>query len=205
MRKFKLFIDVKKEEKWLNEMLQAGWTCKQARLFGSYTFEKASEQEQVIRIDYQNFGKKLTYSDYLQLYRDYGWDHISGSKWSGTQYWIKKMDGRDELFSDEMSAKALYKRLMGNNGFFILFVIFVFLSHLNAGSGIFDYAWSLKSAYLTPGLWEKEGIAFVSALLFETPFALMRFGSPWLIILSGVFCAFAYLKYRKYTAQLTAK
>ena len=31
-----------------------------------------------------------------------------------------------------------------------------------------------KELYLTPGLWDKQSVAFLWSFLFETPFALMR-------------------------------
>lgn len=39
---------------------------------------------------------------------------------------------------------------------------------------------SPKELYLTPDLWELKGVDFWWALLFETPFALMR-GIGWMI------------------------
>ena len=31
-----------------------------------------------------------------------------------------------------------------------------------------------KELYFTPGLWDKQGVSFLWAFLFETPLALMR-------------------------------
>lgn len=36
-----------------------------------------------------------------------------------------------------------------------------------------------KLSYYTPGLWDRTGISFWKAFLFETPFAIMR-GFSWL-------------------------
>ena len=38
-----------------------------------------------------------------------------------------------------------------------------------------------KELYFTPGLWDKQGVSFLWAFLFETPLALMR-GFAWLFI-----------------------
>lgn len=43
---------------------------------------------------------------------------------------------------------------------------------------------NMKAQYLTPGLWQMEGIEFWSALIFETPFALIRSGALNLLILA---------------------
>ena len=56
---------------------------------------------------------------------------------------------------------------------------------------------SLKQAYFTPGLWDKEGGDFIFAFLFETPFALLRFGTPWLLLVFGIAFVMMYLKYQK--------
>ncbi|HYK74826.1 MAG TPA: hypothetical protein VEV44_17155 [Pseudoneobacillus sp.] len=42
-----------------------------------------------------------------------------------------------------------------------------------------------KLLYYTPGLWEKSGTSFWSAFLFETPFALMR-GFSWYILVLAI-------------------
>ena len=56
---------------------------------------------------------------------------------------------------------------------------------------------SLKSAYFTPELWDKEDIDFLTAFLFETPLALLRFSIPWFIIIYGIAFAITYLRYKK--------
>lgn len=58
-----------------------------------------------------------------------------------------------------------------------------------------------KQLYLTPGLWERTGESFWNALLFETPFAIMR-GFFWMIypcmiILYVIFAIKANIYYRK--------
>ena len=87
MKKFKIFIDIEKEEKWLNSMLQKGWVCTRAKTFGFYyTFQKTSDIEQVIRIDHQNALKKDARQNYLQLHEDFGWHTIKANPSDGTYY-----------------------------------------------------------------------------------------------------------------------
>lgn len=193
MRKFRMFIDARMEEKWLNKMIQKGWICKNINTLGIYYFEKAENLQQVIRLDFQSFKSTEMYQQYIQLHEDYGWQYIGGSRWSSSQYWVKSTDGLDELFSDNASEKAYLQRLMRYYGSFtLLLILFSFSLFKNN----IQYT-SLKSAYFTPGLWDKEGIDFLSAFLFETPFALLRFSSPWFIIICGVACAISYLKHEK--------
>lgn len=70
----------------------------------------------------------------------------------------------------------------------------------------YDYPlfFDLKSAYLTPGLWDKDGTSFIFAFLFETPFALMRIIPPWLFIALSVLYALTYMRYRKAIQHLSS-
>jgi ABC-type uncharacterized transport system fused permease/ATPase subunit len=193
MKKFRAFIDVRKEEEWLNKMLHKGWLCKKVTPFGIYHFEKTKKRDQVIRLDFQSFKSADKYQQYTLLHKDYGWQSIGGSRWSSAHYWLKSTDGLDELFSDNTSEQAYLQRLMKYYGSFtLLFVLFT----MNLWNNSFEYT-NLKSAYFTPGLWDKDGTEFIFAFLFETPFALLRLGSPWFIIFCGTAFAITYLKYKK--------
>lgn len=194
MKKFKLFVDVNKEEIWLNEMAKKGYECTHIGATG-YSFRKNPTEIYTIRIDSQTFSSKEKYASYIQLYEDFGFEHIAGSRWSALQYWKKKAKEDDDLFSDFDSKQAYYRRMLDYYaGVAICFSVIAFT--LFKGSGSLS-PFSLKGAYLTPGLWEKTGIDFVTSFLFETPFAIFRLGSPWLII--GSICAytFSYYKYKQ--------
>lgn len=190
LKKFKLFLDIQKEEDWLNGMAKRGWLCKHVNSMGIYHFEKTAASDQIIRIDYQTFKTKEAKNRYIQLYEDYGWEHL-GTSW--LHYWRKPANGMDELFSDRSSQKAYYRRLLeyyGFSGFALLFLTIILFNNST------QYT-SLKEAYFTPGLWDKEGGQFLFAFLFETPFALLRFGSPWLLLIWAVVLLIMYLKYQK--------
>ncbi|WP_230875122.1 hypothetical protein [Lysinibacillus cavernae] len=66
----------------------------------------------------------------------------------------------------------------------------------------FDSLFSIKAAYYTPGLWDKEGLAFLFAFIFETPFALLRFIPPWLFLATCGMYVVVYYRYRKSIQQL---
>lgn len=191
MRKFKWFMDAAKEEKWLNSMSTNGWSCTRVNGLGMYEFKEHSAADQVVRIDFQTFSSQESYQDYLQLHQDFGWTHIGGSQRSSLQYWRKTLTGDDFLFSDSASQKAYYKRLSFYYGSFALFFFVLTISMLDN----FNQFTSIQAAYFTPGLWEKQGLSFVFSFLFETPFALMRFGSPWLLLFFGMAFAIAYLRF----------
>ena len=68
MKKFRMFIDTRKEEKWLNKMIQNGWICKKVNTVGIYYFEKTKTLKQVIRLDSQSFKSTESFQQYIQLY-----------------------------------------------------------------------------------------------------------------------------------------
>lgn len=57
MRKFKLFFDFKKEEKWLDEMAAGGYEFV-GKTFG-YRFREAQPETANIKIDFRKFKSKL--------------------------------------------------------------------------------------------------------------------------------------------------
>ena len=203
MKKFKIFFDIEKEEKWLNAMLQKGWLCTHANTFGFYyTFQKTADIDQVIRIDHQNGLKKEARQNYLQLHEDFGWRTIKTNVSTSTYYWVKRKDGRDDLFSDDYSQIAKYKRFMKSSATWAV-IFFVYSMFFNTSDN-FPVFFDLKSAYLTPGLWDKEGNSFLFAFLFETPFALMRIIPSWLFITLSVVYGLTYMRYRKAIQHLSS-
>src|SRR5699024_8384959 len=67
------------------------------------------------------------------------------------------------------------------------------------------YSWStplyfstrLMEIFLTPGLFDMEGIMFWKAFLFELPFALMRAVSPFIFLILAVMFLYAYSNLNK--------
>ncbi|MBU3196683.1 DUF2812 domain-containing protein [Clostridium algidicarnis] len=180
MRKFKFFINYDKEEKWLNDMAKKGYELETAS-FG-YKFSFTKPQNTKIRIDYRIFKNKEDFMDYSALFEDSGWKHISGNKSCGAQY-FKKIDenGDEDIFSDDMSKAARYKRL--SDMWIGLAVVYLPISIALAFQKSIDIKSILnpKLLYYTPGLWEMSGISFWRRFLFETPFAAGR-GLLWLVI-----------------------
>ena len=197
MKKFKLFFNTINEQKWINEQLNNGYRLKKISLLGTYHFEKTTEQ-QIVQIDYQDYKSKQNYEHYHSLYNEFGWQLISGSRASGVQYWQKQVDGNDELFSDQQSKTAYYKRLMNYSAMLagVFFIFTMSLQNSNAYS-IFN----LKSLYLTPGLWALEGKEFWLRFLFETPFAFMRLAGPLAFLFVVVAYTYNYYSLNKYLKE----
>jgi Protein of unknown function (DUF2812) len=187
MKVYKVFVNVLKEERWLNEMLMQGYTCTRAKWFGSYTFEKTSSKK-VMRLDYRDHMDKEKYEEYIAMHEEFGWEHVNGSRFGGRHYWQKEEDGYDEMFSDQTSQLAFYKRL---SDWALLFAMILFIVNINQIGG---NLLNPKALYLTPGLWDKEGEAFWRAFLFETPVAMFRMVLP--LIFAAVFF-YAHVQYRK--------
>ncbi|MFB4169598.1 DUF2812 domain-containing protein [Virgibacillus sp. JSM 102003] len=184
MKKFKVFFDIEKEEQWLNEQLQKGYCCTNISGLGIYTFEK-TDNRYVMRLDYQDYLPKKKFKEYQAIYEDFGWTHIVGYRMGGKQYWQKEDGDQNEIFSDRESKGNYYKRLMGYS--FWLGMLCLFFSYsIYKDSGL----------YLTEGLWSMKGSLFWKALLFETPFVLLRSLPVLLVVFFG---SSFYRAYRKYS------
>jgi hypothetical protein len=194
VKKFKLFVDVVKEEKWLNAVLAKGYKCTIIRSFGVYKFVP-SKESYVIRLDFQEYMNKEKYEEYKGTYEDFGWTHIKGSQWGGIHYWQKAADGKDEIFSDSASHIAYFKRLMNHSAIFG-FICLIFSINVKDGNW-FSRLFNIKASYLTEKLWEMSGSKFWSAFLFETPFAMFRFLAPWFFIITAIMFLYSYMQYEK--------
>ncbi len=160
----------------------------------SFTYQfRPTEPENVnIRIDYRKFKSKEDVIDYITLFEDCGWKHIAGTKNSGTHYFKKVSESADEdIFSDPDSRAFRYKRL--SNMYMTLAICYLPIL-IALISQDYLYASALlnpKELYYTPGLWEKAGMDFWGAFLFETPFVLLRaivvFCFPIMVMLYFIF------------------
>ena len=166
MTKFGMFLNPIKEEKWINNILDEGYKLVSFSTFGFYKFIETDENY-VVRVDYRSL-KKRDFYDYVTLHEECGWDHISGRPHGvNNQYWEKKKDGNDELFSDNESRLAYYQRIVN----LITSVCIIYLATYL--SNIFQYQNAFQ-LFLTPGLWDMPKDLMWKAILFELPFALMR-------------------------------
>ncbi|MGH4119182.1 DUF2812 domain-containing protein [Clostridium sp.] len=176
MKKFKMFVDMDKEEEYLNGMAKSGFVLKKYGFFGVYTFDKEDSVDLNYRVDYRTFKNKRQFEEYKILFEDAGWEHVSGTQLSlsGGQYFIPKLSniGLPDIFSDTESKLARYKRFIDQCiGSCVCILIYMF-SMLKTNN----------LRYLTPGLWEKNGDDFWRAFIIETPAVVLRF-LPFIILL----------------------
>ncbi|PJY99513.1 MULTISPECIES: DUF2812 domain-containing protein [Bacillus] len=198
MKKCRYFIDIDSEEQWLNKMAGKGYELK-GKCFLSYCFsDEASSDNSTIKIDYRTFKHPGDFTDYRTLFEDSGWKHLFSSQ--GLHYFRREnASASDDIFSDTESKADRYKRLL-QTYFALSFLFLSFIMVLFTTNALtVDLFIRPQSLYYTPGLWDKTGAAFISAFLFETPFALMRGGAGWIVLLSALSFFYLFVKtYKKY-------
>lgn len=112
------------EERWLGEMSKKGYHLSSVGIPSIYNFTVAEPRDYVYRLDFRSFAKKDNL-EYLQLFRDAGWEYIGGM--SAWQYFRKEARPGEvtEIFSDYHSKIAKYKRILTFTGFFYVIMIAV--------------------------------------------------------------------------------
>ncbi len=218
MKKYRIFINIDKEETWINHIIAQGYRLKRASSFGMYEFERypainrdASASESnidsenpedekflpLVRMDFRTFSKKQDFIDYLTLFEDAGWRHVSGSKSEGNQYFERmRPDCQEEIFSDSASRAGRYRRIC--EMWMALFAVYLpmLIIYLNAPPLAIS---SWKDLFYTPGLWESSGAEFWMPFLFELPFALGRaFGGLFPLMLLVIVICFAYFSFQTF-------
>lgn len=197
MRKFRFFIDLGKEEQYLNNMAKKGYILNNYSSIGMYTFMKSVPNDLHYKIDYRIF-KKNEFEQYKSLFEDTGWVHVCGSKYSGAQFFLPSSSNLDypDIFSDAESKAAPYKKIRNQ---FILGLIIILISLV----AIFTTNGFKFEGYLTPGLWERTGGYFWFGFIFETPFVILR-TTPlfFLLVLTVIYGYYAIKAYKLYKKNL---
>lgn len=114
MRKFRLYLDKDKEEKWLNKMCQKGWAMTGFCL-GVYTFAPCEPGQYIYQIDMpREIGKDNMRDEkreqYVELVEETGAEHVCD--WFWWAYFRREASlGEFELYTDLESQIALYERI----------------------------------------------------------------------------------------------
>ena len=113
VRKFKWFWawQDEDEEAWLREMSNQGWHLTGIGFPTIYSFESGEVQDYVYRLDYRSHWK-LDKEDYLQLFRDSGWEYVEHM--AGWHYFRQGAQPGEELeiYTDAESKIEKYQRLL---------------------------------------------------------------------------------------------
>lgn len=167
MKKFRIFLSLKKEEEWINSIQEEGYRLVSvSSVVPIYTFEKLASKETFIpyvRLDFREKSMgKVKYEDYVTLFSDSGWKLIKGSRFGGAQYFQQEYpDVTRDIFSDTDSQESVKKRYVKYGytyGTLFLLYFFIFFS---SNSWNLDKILNFKSWYFTQGLWEMEGMCVV--------------------------------------------
>lgn len=126
IRKYKLFWawQDEKEEAWLGQMSQQGYHLASLGLPGFYNFTVDKPRNYVYRLDFVTNIKDR--QDYLQLFRDAGWEHLGYM--GGWQYFriLAKEGEAPEIYTDPDSKIQKYRRLLTYLTIFLPIWIVVF-------------------------------------------------------------------------------
>lgn len=152
IRKYKLFWAWQddKEEAWLGQMSQQGYHLASLGFPGFYYFTTGEPCNYVYRLDYVTDTKD--YQNYLQLFRDAGWEHLG--RMGGWQYFRTSAteDESPEIYTDPDSKMQKYRRLLIYLIIFLPIWNVIFLRNLpSLGDGIFKFVVSLAYFVLIVG------------------------------------------------------
>lgn len=205
MKKYKIYFNTLKEEKWIQEMAEQGWLIE--KLGFGYTFRQVEKKDYNLKMDYRIFSKQEEFEAYVTMHEDFGWRHLAGNKGSGSQYFIHEdKEMQNELFSDEDSKKARIMRIRSMLRQSMAMALVLFIVLLSQRSITLAALINPKKLYLTPGLWSMNGNTFWSAFLIETPFALFRgilmYALPVMIIIYVIFSYKVQHDYNKSLKQI---
>ena len=125
VRKFKWFWawQDEAEEAWMREMSNEGWHLSGIGFPTIYKFKSGEPKDYVYRLDYRSHWK-MDKEDYLQLFRDSGWEYIE--EMAGWHYFRKLARPGEELeiYTDAESKIGKYQRLLAFLGILMLPLFF---------------------------------------------------------------------------------
>ena len=180
MKKFRIFLSLKKEEEWINSIQEEGYRLVSvSSVVPIYTFEKLASKETFIpyvRLDFREKSMgKVKYEDYVTLFSDSGWKLIKGSRSGGAQYFQQEYpDVTRDIFSDTDSQESVKKRYVKYGYTYGTLVFLSFFIFFSSNSWNLDTRLNFKSWSFTHCVCEMEGMWFWKAFIFETPFVLLR-------------------------------
>ncbi len=134
MKKFRLYFDKDKEEKWLNEMSQQGWAMVEF-FAGLYCFSPCEPGEYIYRIDMpEEVGRTPIWyknGEYIELVEETGAEYVC--RWGWWMIFRKEAaKGAFELYTDVESQIALYRRI--RRAFLIIGMLEFSLAMQNTGN-----------------------------------------------------------------------
>ena len=126
--------DYDREALYLSKMHAEGWKLKEVTYSNlvvavKYTFEKCQPEQVSYQLDFYPM-KKSERASYLQLFKDFGWEHITD--FNGFSYFRKlysgiESDAEFEIYNDAAGKLAMVKRILTMRMLPILLLFLVLL------------------------------------------------------------------------------
>lgn len=122
-----VLTDYEIEEEYLRKMHKNGYKFVKVTIPGFYYFEPCVPEDVVYKLDF-NPKDKNAQQDYVQMYKDYGWEYIQDL--NEYSYFRKKTLDADcendlEIFSDNASKLDMLKRIFTKRMLLIFCVFFL--------------------------------------------------------------------------------
>lgn len=135
-------MTIRKKPGWEKWPLKAGILIGLG-LPGTYRFEEGSPREDVYRMDYINDQKD--YQNYLQLFKDAGWDHIG--RMGGWQYFRKSIQANDvpEIYTDNASKAQKYQRVLIYLVILLPVLLLLVIRPVSEGNSFFEFYSVMKT------------------------------------------------------------
>lgn len=137
MRKFKWFWawQDEAEEDWLREKSNEGWHLTNIGFPTIYSFKAGEAKDFIYRLDYRSH-YKMEKEDYLQLFRDSGWEYVE--EMAGWHYFrqLARPGEELEIYTDAESKIGKYQRLLIFLGILTLPLILITINMNYAYSSI---------------------------------------------------------------------
>ena len=172
--------DYDREALYLGEMHAQGWKLKEVNYSNlvvavKYTFEKCQPEQVSYQLDFYPM-KKSDRASYLQLFKDYGWEHITD--FNGFSYFRKLHSGIEsnaefEIYNDAAGKLAVIKRILTMR---ILPILLLFATLLpifsKFVSGVSSFSWALFLIFIIDGV-----LLIVFAI--QISYILCRLSQKW--------------------------
>ncbi len=110
--RFFTIADYEEEEAWLRTQHQNGLRLVKFVVPCFFVFEECTPQDMIYRLDFKNGEQR---EDYLQMFRDYGWEYVTSCV--GWLYFRKaasevQAENDGEIFSDGETKVAMIQHIM---------------------------------------------------------------------------------------------
>ena len=152
--------DYDREALYLRKMHAEGWKLKRVSYSNlvvavKYTFEECQPEQVSYQLDFYPM-KKSERASYLQLFKDYGWEHITD--FNSFSYFSKpysqiESDAEFEIYNDAAGRLAMVKRILTMRMLPILLLFSALLPIFSKlVSGVSSFSWELFLIFIIDGV-----------------------------------------------------